>query len=666
VHIAHRKLGGNRALARALRLRLLSEAVVEEVDETLLDVGQALSLPAPPAGAGAAAESDTPHQAGHDGLPLEKLLHELAPYVAHAGSSSAGVPAAPQFRSSGLNEREGALGGRESGRSRGSALLFRLLWLLDRQLMNAAGGAGGDGPDGEKRERDSALGSVGVWHAERVCQRLKRLPCSMLKVDKIASRFMLLQAEALPPWPLEEGGLPEAWRDAQARVDVTNPLRKFESVLVVDERHNALVVTGALLQLLPMMLAKLADSLNRTLGSVLTADSERVLSSLLGCASEEDMRETLEQMHCGNEDAECDDVHLSSWAGGSSDAAAAARLAEEGAAEVLEPDDGVGRCLVPTGATNGRRALIGSRISAADVRQMSLVTFGCSTVRQQPKDDPDGQGGHGQKAAARDSQGVASSSHCAAACLRPGDVVGIMVDSTAGGSRARHAKIGADGTEPGGAETELLAVEVLRFYPNAGLAVVSASGNDMGGGEGTGDSWTERVVVVEKEVWWLRDVQVAAAVAGRRGKVRGGDDKAADDATASEEDEEEDQEEDEEEVVAAGPGDSSKDEAEAGACEDAIDDAGAPIDTSHCFCDTRQFCWVPLLPVRGLLCSLLYRALARLPRGGRGLHTLNAHTPCFPTLTPSFTQKMSRTRGGPSWIRLQKSRSSRQRSTSTR
>jgi len=72
--IAHRRLGGNLALARALRLRLLSEAVIEQVDDSVVDLKDLAS--------------------GSDGEALrrstvETLLLQLAPYVGASPSSTA-------------------------------------------------------------------------------------------------------------------------------------------------------------------------------------------------------------------------------------------------------------------------------------------------------------------------------------------------------------------------------------------------------------------------------------------------------------------------------------------------------------------------------------------------------------------------------------------------
>ena len=234
LHIAHWRLSANRALARALRLRLLSEAVQEEVDEEHVDVASILAVP------GRSAE---PGQSGE--LPVELLLREMLPFVSPAARNRTDCS------------------GVEYMKSRGSALLHRLLWLIDMQLQNTQTGSNGEGGEGSEGRGDSMVPGVAVWNADRFCQRLQRLPVCMVKVEKIASRFMLLQADALAPCPLEEGGLPESWRDAQTRIDITNPLRRFESVLVLDERHNALVVSKALLHLLPVMLSKLADSFNR-------------------------------------------------------------------------------------------------------------------------------------------------------------------------------------------------------------------------------------------------------------------------------------------------------------------------------------------------------------------------------------------------------------------
>ena len=72
--IAHRRLGGNRALARALRLRLLSEAVIEQVDDSVLDLKDLAS-----SSAGEALRRST----------VETLLLQLAPYVGASPSSTA-------------------------------------------------------------------------------------------------------------------------------------------------------------------------------------------------------------------------------------------------------------------------------------------------------------------------------------------------------------------------------------------------------------------------------------------------------------------------------------------------------------------------------------------------------------------------------------------------
>ncbi len=252
VHIAHRRLGANRSLARALRLRLLSEAVVEEVDESHMDVPNALSG-APRVGEGESCGPDAPEVRGADAsaeLPVELLLRELTPYVVSKTKGRGKIR---------LRVRDVDTGCDKDSVGEASALLHRLLWLIDLQLENSQASAAGDGSDGS----DNSAKGVAVWNAERFCQRLQRLPCHIVKVDKVASRFMFLQADALSPCPLEDGGLPEAWRDAQTRIEITNPLRRFDSVLVLDEQHNALVVRRALLQLPAVMLSKLADALNR-------------------------------------------------------------------------------------------------------------------------------------------------------------------------------------------------------------------------------------------------------------------------------------------------------------------------------------------------------------------------------------------------------------------
>ena len=69
---------------------------------------------------------------------------------------------------------------------------------------------------------------------------------------------------------------------------------------MLDRRHNLVVVTEALMSLEAVLVAKLADAINRALGMVLSGDSERVLASLLACRSERGMRETLARMHCGS------------------------------------------------------------------------------------------------------------------------------------------------------------------------------------------------------------------------------------------------------------------------------------------------------------------------------------------------------------------------------
>jgi hypothetical protein len=72
--IAHRRLGGNLALARALRLRLLSEAVIEQVDDSVVDLKDLAS-----GSAGEALRRTT----------VETLLLQLAPYVGASPSPTA-------------------------------------------------------------------------------------------------------------------------------------------------------------------------------------------------------------------------------------------------------------------------------------------------------------------------------------------------------------------------------------------------------------------------------------------------------------------------------------------------------------------------------------------------------------------------------------------------
>ena len=205
---------------------------------------------------------------------------------------------------------------------------------------------------------------------------------------------------------------------------------------------------------------------------VLTPDSERVLSSLLTCASEEDMREILAQMHCGNQDTED----------------AIPELGDLSACDKDETEDGIhgGRCFVPTELIEGvsvGQSIVGKRMRASGIKEMVLVSNASHAGREQ----------NGGKHTSEGRE--VGSTENKAGCLRPGDIVGILVDNAS--------RVDAD--------SSMVAVELLRLYPNAGLAVVSRRGSDLNEkGDEHKDGWVEKVVVVEKDLWWRRDGDACA------------------------------------------------------------------------------------------------------------------------------------------------------------
>ncbi len=228
--------------------------------------------------------------------------------------------------------------------------------------------------------------------------------------------------------------------------------------------------------------------LSRTLGLVLTADSERVLSSLLGCPTELAMRETLAQMHCGNQDTECEDAM-----GHAERMELGAAPSSEGAAADADLEGEESRCFVPLDIAEGitdKRALIGKAIASAKMSQMLMVSLRERKGQQQ------------EAGKCADERGDHDAAVVEANRLRAGDIVGTFIDGAAA-SRAQRTKKGVS------AEAALVAVEVLRFYANAGLAVVSRRGVD-GGGSCLDCGWLEKVVVVERDLWWLREGDACA------------------------------------------------------------------------------------------------------------------------------------------------------------
>jgi len=98
------------------------------------------------------------------------------------------------------------------------------------------------------------------------------------------------------------------------------------------------------------------------------------------------------------------------------------------------------------------------------------------------------------------------------------------------------------GRGAGGSEhrLELVAVEVVGFYPNAGLALVSRGVRSRGGGEGEGGGeWVEKVVVVERDLWWRRVGDgKAGQVPGLNTGAMGHGEEVEEEASASDDDEE--------------------------------------------------------------------------------------------------------------------------------
>ena len=200
------------------------------------------------------------------------------------------------------------------------------------------------------------------------------------------------------------------------------------------------------------------------------------------------MRETLAQMHCGNQDTECEDAmgHAERMELG------AAPSSERAAADAdLEGEES--RCFVPLDLAEGitdKRALIGKTIASAKMSQMLMVSLRERKGQQQEADKCAAERGDHDTAVVEANR------------LRAGDIVGTFIDGAAA-SRAQQSKKGVS------AEAALVAVEVLRFYANAGLAVVSRRGVD-GCGSFLDCGWVEKVVVVERDLWWLREGDACA------------------------------------------------------------------------------------------------------------------------------------------------------------
>ena len=134
------------------------------------------------------------------------------------------VSSAPRPSGDGGDGGRGRGGGGDGGGQVGDgdepALLFRLLWLIDLQLQHSqaggdgdardtvggatgGGGGGGGGGDGGGQEGaycsagDDGVGGagghgVGLWNAERLCQRLRLLPSRLITVRTLSSLFYLL------------------------------------------------------------------------------------------------------------------------------------------------------------------------------------------------------------------------------------------------------------------------------------------------------------------------------------------------------------------------------------------------------------------------------------------------------------------------------------------
>ena len=150
---------------------------------------------------------------------MERLLRELAPAVAPARQ---------------LKGSAGTIDGGSGTKVAPPALLHRLLWLLELQIKNrpegTRAGAEGGGGEGECGERARA-----GWDAELLCERLQKLPVRVAKVGRIASRFML--TVAAPGKARARAAGMRASGENEERIDITNPLHRHDSVLVLDRRR---------------------------------------------------------------------------------------------------------------------------------------------------------------------------------------------------------------------------------------------------------------------------------------------------------------------------------------------------------------------------------------------------------------------------------------------
>ena len=172
---------------------------------------------------------------------------------------------------------------------------------------------------------------------------------------------------------------------------------------------------------------------------------------------------------------------------------------------------------------------VGRRIcqqAVSGMVRMSLTPPAARCTRNEPEHE--GGGGGKERAGAEGECSEAGAGKTALASvsrrLRAGDIVGLALGDE--GSRKEGARV-------------MLAVQVVRVYPHAGVALVSwAAAADAGGG------WRQKVVVVARDLWWRAaegEEGEGVSAAGSRGC--GGEASAAlssDENDSQEEEEEED------------------------------------------------------------------------------------------------------------------------------
>ena len=196
------------------------------------------------------------------------------------------------------------------------------------------------------------------------------------------------------------------------------------------------------------------------------------------------------------------------------------------------------------------RGGVGRRICQEDMSGMVRVSLSPAPAARCTRSEPqDEGGGGGKRAGAEEACSEAGAGKTALASLsrklRAGDIVGLA--------------LGDEGSRKEGGR-EMFAVQVVRVYPHAGVALVSwAAAADAGGG------WRQKVVVVERDLWW----RAAEGEEGEGVSAAGSRGCGGEASVALSSDENDSQEEEEEEEDRA----TSRSTAEAKSAEPEEDDA---------------------------------------------------------------------------------------------